>query len=122
MSQGYLILNTTSAQKIIPVPNTTITIAQKGQENKVFMSDESGKTPLTTISTPEIALSEAPSPEEVPFSSVDVTAEKEGFFTTVVNGVQIFPERTTTLYVNMVPIPEFGENTPLTVETLPQNL
>lgn len=122
MSQGYLILNTTSAQKIIPVPSTTITIAQEGEENKIFMSDESGKTPLTAINTPEIALSEAPSPEEIPFSTVDVTAEKEGFFTTFVNGVQIFPERTTTLYVNMVPIPEFGENTPLTVETLPQNL
>ncbi|MBO5099535.1 MAG: hypothetical protein J6C16_05140 [Clostridia bacterium] len=122
MSIGYLTVSTTAAQKIIPVGNTKITISQNGETDKIFMSDESGKTPLTEISAPDIILSEAPDPASIPFAVVNITAEKEGFFTTNINDVQVFPERTTTLYVNMVPIPEFRENTPLNIETIPQNL
>ena len=121
MSIGYLILNTTAAQRIIPVTNTLITITDNSGEQK-FMTDESGKTPSLEIETPDISLSEAPSPEAIPFSVVDVKAEKEGFFTTEIKEVQIFPERVTTLYINMVPVPEFGINRPLMVNTPPQNL
>ena len=122
LSIGYLTVSTTAAQKIIPVGNTKITISQNGETDKIFMSDESGKIPLTEISAPDIILSEAPDPAVIPFAVVNITAEKEGFFTTNINDVQVFPERTTTLYVNMVPIPEFRENTPLNIETIPQNL
>ena len=122
MSVGYIILNTTAAQKLIPVAETNITLSQNGYENKFFMTDENGKTPILEINTPEAIFSETPSPEEKPFSVVNVTAEKEGFFTTKVNDVQVFPERITTLYINMVPVPEFGSNTPLTINTPPQNL
>lgn len=122
MSIGYLTVSTTAAQKIIPVGNTKITISQSGEADKSFMSDDSGKTPVTQIDTPDISLSEAPGPDAIPFAVVNITAEKEGFFTTNINDVQIFPEITTTLYVNMVPIPEFRENTPLNIETIPQNL
>ncbi len=122
MSVGYLILNTTAAQKLIPVAETIITVSQNGYENKVFMTDDSGKTPLFETDTPDTIFSEAPSPDETPFSVVNVKAEKEGFFTTEINDVQIFPEIVTTLYINMVPIPEFVSNTPLIVNTPPQNL
>ena len=122
MSVGYLILNTTAAQKLIPVDKTTITLSQNGYKNKIFLTDESGKTPSQEINTPDTIFSETPSPEEKPFTVVNVTAEKEGFFTTIINDVQIFPERTTTLYINMVPVPEYGSNTPLTINTPPQNL
>lgn len=121
MSSGFLILNTTAAQRIIPVIDTIITIYEKDKET-TYMTDESGKTPSIEIETPDISLSEAPSPEGIPFSVVDVKAEREGFFTTEIKKVQIFPERTTTLYINMVPVPEFGNNTPLMINTLPQNL
>lgn len=122
MSTGFVIVNTTAAQKIIPVGNTKVIISQNGETNKVFVSDDSGKIPLTEITAPDIDLSEAPDPASIPFSIINITAEKEGFFTTNVNDVQIFPERITTLYINMVPIPEFKENTPLNIETIPQNL
>ena len=122
LSTGYLIINTTAAQKIIPVGNTKITISQTGEADKTFLSDESGKIPLTEISAPDILLSEAPDPESIPFSVINVMAEKEGFYTTKINNVQVFPERITTLYINMVPIPEFKANTPLNIETVPQNL
>ena len=122
LSIGYLTVSTTAAQKIIPVGNTKITISPNGEADKSFMSDDSGKTPITQIDTPDISLSEAPGPDAIPFAVVNITAEKEGFFTTNINDVQIFPEITTTLYVNMVPIPEFRENTPLNIETIPQNL
>ena len=122
LSTGYLIINTTAAQKIIPVGNTRITISQTGEADKTFLSDESGKIPLTEISAPDILLSEAPDPESIPFSVINVMAEKEGFYSTKINNVQVFPERITTLYINMVPIPEFKTNTPLNIETVPQNL
>ena len=122
MSVGYIILNTTAAQKLIPVAETNITLSQNGYENKIFMTDDSGKSPLFEINAPDTIYSEAPSPEEIPFSVVNITAEKEGFFTTIINDVQVFPERITTLYINMVPVPEFGSNTPLTINTPPQNL
>lgn len=122
LSIGYLIINTTAAQKIIPVGNTRITISQTGEADKIFLSDESGKIPLTEISAPDMFLSEAPNPENIPFSVINVTAEKEGFYTTNIKDVQIFPERISTLYINMVPIPEFKANTPLNIETVPQNL
>ena len=122
LSIGYVIVNTTAAQKIIPVDNTKITITQTGETDKVFMSDESGKIPITEITTPDISLSEAPGPDEIPFSTINITAEKEGFYTTNVRDVQVFPERIATLYVNMVPIPEFRTDTPLNIETSPQNL
>lgn len=122
LSLGYLVVNTTAAQKIIPVKNTRITISQNEETDKSFMSDESGKSPVVEINTPDISLSESPGPDAIPFATVNVLAEKEGFYSTAINNVQIFPERTAILYVNMVPIPEFRENTPLNIETLPQNL
>lgn len=121
MSIGYLILNTTAAQKIIPVAKTLITVTEKGKET-TFVTDESGKTPVYETETPDISLSETPSAGETPFSVVDVKAEKTGFYTTEIKEVQIFPERVTTLYINMVPVPEFRENIPLMVNTPPQNL
>ena len=122
MSKGYLIINSTAAQKIIPVKNVRVIISQDGNNIKEFLTNDSGKTNLFDIDTPDISLSESPQADFVPFSVVDVSAEKEGFFTTYVNNVQIFPDRTTTLYVNMVPVPEYQANTPLTVNTIPQNL
>lgn len=122
MSKGYLIINSTAAHRIIPIKNTKVIISQNNNNIKEFLTDDSGKTTLFETEAPDIELSESPQPDFTPFSVVDVIAEKEGFFTTYINNVQIFPERITTLYINMVPIPEYGENTPLTVETIPQNL
>lgn len=122
LSIGYVIVNTTAAQKIIPVADTRITISQNGETDKIFMSDESGKIPPVEINTPDIVLSESPSPDAIPFASVNITAEKDDFFTTSVREAQVFAERVTTLYVNMVPIPEFKGDTPLVIETIPQNL
>lgn len=121
MSKGYLIVNTTAAQRIIPVTGTKVTVTN-GEKISEFMSDESGKTPISEIDTPDIEFSESPSPSVRPFATVNVSASKEGFTTVNVQDVQIFPERTTTLYVNMVPVPEYGKDEGLDIIVKYQNL
>ena len=121
MSKGYLIINTTAAQRIIPVKDAKVTITN-GEIISEFMSDESGRTPISEIDTPDIEFSESPDPSVRPFATVNVTASKEGFTTVNVQDVQIFPERTTTLYVNMIPIPEYGQDEGLDIIVKYQNL
>ena len=78
-AHGSLLARIFTSDANIPIEDATVTVTQKQANGliellAVRLTDESGKTKLLLIPTPEKAASQAPS-EEQPFSLVDVTAE-----------------------------------------------
>lgn len=122
MSKGYLTVRTFLAQKILPVEGTTVIITQSGKTDNIFFSDESGLTPTAEYDAPEMEQSETPNNTSAPFYTVDITAKLDGFFTTKITGVQIFPDRTTIQNINMIPVTDYMKNSTIEINTRPQDL
>lgn len=76
----------------------------------VLETDESGKTPIINLETPQSALSLSPGAESAPYSLYDVEVSHRGFYSVVTRGVQIYPDVTSVLPVNMLPLPDSAES------------
>lgn len=127
-SQGYLLASAVTSDALIPVEEVTVTVTQKSSDGlaellAIWITDESGKTKLIAIPTPDLAVSQAPSTEK-PFSLVNVTAEHPLYERIVVHDVQIFPETVSIQYLQMIPLNELPEawDQTETFDIPPQNL
>ncbi len=69
-------------------------------------TDESGKTPVITLETPPKSLSLSPNTGGVPYALYDVEVSHKDFYTLVTRDVQIYPDTTSVLPVNMLPLPD----------------
>ncbi len=72
----------------------------------VLETDESGKTPMITLEAPPKALSLSPDTNGTPYSLYDAEISHIGFYTTVTRDIQIYPDTTSVLPVNMIPLPD----------------
>ena len=72
----------------------------------VLETDESGRTPIITLETPPKSLSLSPGTGGVPYALYDVEVSHKDFYTIVTRDVQIYPDTTSVLPVNMLPLPD----------------
>lgn len=108
MQTGYLKVNSYTANRLIPVSGTKVTVFDKGKLTAYRVTDENGATSVMEIEAPDKALSESPGNSE-PFSRVDVYLKREGYIPLVYKGVQIFPGEVSVLNADMIPSAENPE-------------
>lgn len=71
----------------------------------VLETDESGRTPLIMLETPPKSFSLAPG-GGTPYALYDVEVSHRDYYTVVTRDVQVYPETTSVLPVNMIPLPD----------------
>lgn len=105
MPQGFLQVITTVASKALPLKNVSVTIYDDyGNEIYKVNTDEDGFTNELSIEAPDEAYSLDVNYEGVPYSIVDVIAQKEGYQAIMTNKVQIFAGQTALLNLDMLPM------------------
>ena len=117
LEQGYLLVQAFGSRESFGEKGVKVTVG--GAET--LFTDENGFTKTITLSAPNQALSESPG-HPSPYTMVDITAEKEGFYTIVIKNVQIFSGEVTQQQVQMLPVPENGEVRTVVYVLTPQNL
>ncbi len=114
---GYLLVQTFTSQESFGEKDVRISLSG----GQTLFTDENGFTPKIEIEAPDKALSESPG-NVSPYTLVDLTIEKEGFFTIIIRNVQIFAEETTLQKIQMLPIPENGGSGTIEYNLPQQNL
>lgn len=117
MEKGYLIVQTYISRESYGVPDTKITLS----DGRQFLTDENGFTRSIEIEAPDKILSESPG-TETPFTLLNMTIEKEGFFTIELKNVQVFSSETSLQKVQMLPVPENGGGGTISYDFTQQNL
>lgn len=117
LEQGYLLVQAFGSRESFGEKGVKVTVG--GAET--LFTDENGFTKTITLSAPNQALSESPG-NPSPYTMVDITAEKEGFYTIVIKNVQIFSREVTQQQIQMLPVPENGEVRTVVYVLTPQNL
>lgn len=117
LEQGYLLVQAFGSRESFGEKGVKVTVG--GAET--LFTDENGFTKTITLSAPNQALSESPG-NPSPYTMVDITAEKEGFYTIVIKNVQIFSGEVTQQQIQMLPVPENGEVRTVVYVLTPQNL
>ncbi len=117
MEKGYLIVQTYVSRESFGVPETRITL----EDGQILVTDENGFTPKIEIDAPDKILSESPG-ATAPYTLLDMTLEKEGYFTIELKNVQVFSGETSVQKVQMLPIPENGGGGTISYDFSQQNL
>ena len=106
-SSGILSIRTYAASEAIPIEGVNIIIEGTDDVSRdVFYSvitDIDGVTPRIPLPTPSISYSLSPSSKELPYSTYDITATKDGYQSKTIRNVAIFAERDAVLPINMIP-------------------
>lgn len=109
-SYGKLGIRAFSANSAYPVAGAFVTVRKKKGDTvetvAVLETDESGLTPLITLEAPPKSLSLSPGDDGVPYSLYDVEINGDGYYTVMARDVQIYPDTTSILPVNMIPLPD----------------
>lgn len=108
-SYGRFGVRAFSASSAFPVAGALVFVRGKraGGESytvAVLETDESGKTPVITLETPPRSASLTPG-GVTPYSLYDVEVSHRDYYTVVTRDVQIYPDTTSILPVNMLPLP-----------------
>ncbi len=115
-SYGKLHIRTYVANEALPIEGAEVLIVGADESNRdtmyYILTDVDGVTKEIILSTPGAIYSLSPEPLEQPYSTVDVTVSKEGFYTKKISGVPIFAGINALLPVNMIPIEE-GSDYPI---------
>lgn len=128
MQKGSLLVRTYISNMLIPIRDVRVTVTQNndnGDEILAFrLTDENGKTEIIEIDTPDMELSLDQNNTVIPFASVNIKVEKEGFVIFVIKDVQIFANRLSEQNIEMIPLPEKSEYDEFnnTYIVTPQNL
>lgn len=117
MQQGYLVIQTYGSRESFGIKDSKVTVSS----GDVLYTDENGFTATIALDAPDRELSESPG-GATPYSLVDITVEKEGFFTIIIRNVQIFSGETTEQKVQMLSIPENGGSGTIEYNLPSQNL
>ena len=117
MEKGYLVVQTYVSRESYGVPDTRITLG----DGTTLTTDENGFTPKIEIEAPDKILTESPG-ATAPFTLLDMTLEKEGYFTIELKNVQVFSGETSVQQVQMLPIPENGGGGTISYDFTQQNL
>ena len=112
---GTLYIRAFTGEEAIPIENAEINVRGVDKDNSdlVFFvtTDRNGLSPVLTLQTPNLDYSLSPGQSVIPYSKYDVTVEKSGYYTKLINDVAIFPGTNALLPINMIPITP-GSNAP----------
>ena len=104
---GRLTVTVRSANGALPVKDALVTVTLDKEVIGVFASDESGNTDVIAIPTPPKSASLSPGFAGLPYSTVFIEVDKDGFYSGQYIEVPIFPDILTVQPVNLLPLPEF---------------
>ena len=110
-SYGRFGVRAFTASSAFPVEGALVFIRGKrnGTETytaAVLETDISGKTPVISLETPLKSASLSPGSGTVPYALYDVEVSHRDYYTVVTRDVQIYPDTTSILPVNMLPLPD----------------
>ncbi len=126
-SEGQLLVTVQTARGSFPVSEATVIVYRNrngsGTVENFQLTDASGKTPSITLAAPPKADAQAPS-GNLPFADYNITVRHPLYYTAVIDDVQVFGGEQTILTVDLIPLPEFVNETDITKTiTIPkQNL
>jgi hypothetical protein len=112
-SYGKFGVRAFAANSAYPVENALVIVRSKKSDGTpvtvaVLETDESGKTQVITLETPPKILSLSPGSDIPPYSLYDVEITHPGFYSIITRDVQIYPDTTSILPINMLPLPDTG--------------
>lgn len=110
-SYGKLMIRTYASGMSIPIKDANVIITDASGERALLafeVTNEDGKTTTLDISTPDFEESRNDQNTEIPFKTVDVRVEKDGYGIVLIKDVQIFAERFSEQNVELTPLPEFA--------------
>ena len=116
MSNGILRVQTYAARQSAPVPNVRIRIQNaddtSAQVVEVYTDDE-GNARDIELSAPPAALSLDEDAVQRPYSVWNLTADKEGYQTVTLDGLQVFAGQVSLAQLEMRPMQRLGAPAPL---------
>lgn len=107
-STGYLQVRAFTSTAQIPIRDVAITItATDGTAIAMRLTDRSGLIEPIAIPVPNKSESEEPNPDEKPYTSVNLYAQRTGYEQIEAEDLQIFAGITTIQNLEMIPLAEF---------------
>lgn len=122
---GYIRVNAFASYAMIPLQDVVIAVtATDGTAIAMRVTDRNGLITPIEVPVPELSAGQSPDTGEIPFTSVNLYARKEGYEQIEVENLQIFPETTTNQDLEMIPLSELPEQWDKyeIFQTPPQNL
>ena len=113
MMTGSLLVQTFAARQSAPIPGVQITVTGEGHDPITFFTDDNGIAERLCLPAPDKELSLEEYNTEQPYSVWDVTAEKSGYQTVIMKGVQVFACETALALIEMLPQQRLGAPQPL---------
>lgn len=106
--EGSLQVRVTSVRGLYPIKNALVTVFTGDADSMTPIAqgttDESGKSPIFTLSTPAFSLSESPNPTSRPFAYYNIRTVADGFTDTYNYSVAVFDSVTSLQNVNLIPV------------------
>lgn len=125
MPYGNLVFVLRAATEALPINNGSITVTDEGGRvvfYEFLTSADSGVSKTATLEAPPKALSLDDSPNAtIPYSLYNVRIRAEGWYRIEINGVQMFESITSTLPIELIPLP-LGISSPEDAEVIIINL
>ncbi|MDD2434817.1 MAG: peptidoglycan-binding protein [Bacilli bacterium] len=112
MDRGYLIVSVFEQGGKQPISGANVIVRGENYQER-FLTDSNGKTPTIELSAPLKEYSLTPQTQVRPYSIYQLEVSKPGYETTVINGVQVFPDETS---LQKVFLPFL--NTPSTIQVM----
>lgn len=122
---GYIQLRAYTSIAQFPLKDVAITVtASDGTAIAMRLTNRNGLIDPIEIPVPDKAESQAPDPDERPFTAVNLYAHKKGYEQVESENLQVFADTTTFQNLEMIPLAELPLNWDQTVvfNTPPQNL
>ncbi len=122
---GYIQILSVTGRAQLPLQDVAITVTSlDGTAIAMGITDRNGLLRPISVPAPEKDAGLTPDPATIPFTQVNVFAQKSGHEQTENAHLQVFPGVTTRLVVQMIPLSELPEHYDATVlyDTPVQNL
>ena len=122
---GYIQVRAFTSTAQFPLQDVAITItATDGTAIAMALTDRSGRISPIAIPVPDMEESQAPDPQERPFTAVNLYAHKKGYEQVESENLQVFAQVTTIQDLEMIPLAELplAWDQSVIYDTPPQNL
>ena len=116
-SWGYLQFDVFTAGGAYPVPGAVVIVKKMLPGGvglvRLLFTDRSGRTPTIALPAPSASLSQNPMNTARPFSEYSVTVRAKGYYTLSDINIPIFAGVKTVQPIDLIPLPEYPEQTPI---------
>lgn len=107
---GYLQVSAYESNAQIPIKDASIILtATDGTLLATRLTDRSGRIAPYAITVPDRSESLAPDPGEIPFTTVNLIARKDGYEAIDIASIQIFADTTTNQNLEFIPLSELPQ-------------